>query len=550
MGKTDAGAGKDKSPGADSRADGNSRVRRWLAAMIFVCLLLLRAGAQEQTPAAILGTVRDAVGAAIGDVHVRLERGGAVVAETQTTATGDFVLSSIAPGAYVLIADKAGLQSARSSITVDGSASQSVKLTMQSVGGMEFADEPNFTIAAVTDWTAAGGHGSDTVLRASEALNREAIRLKPQTNNAPPNADTEESRQRENALRAAVAQSPKSYEANHDLGEFYLSAGRAGEAVAWLEEAHHLRPDDFRCELDLARALQGAAEFASAREHVKSLMARGENADVDRLAGELDEKLGDPLTAVGEFARAVRADPSEQNYFEWGSELLLHRALLQAKEVFAAGMKAHPKSERMQTALGAALFADALYDQAAERLCAASDMDPGDPEPYLFMGRIVVAVSSPMPCVVPHLKRFAERQPSNAMASYYYAMGMWKQSGQPVDPAGAAPVEALLRRAVSVDDRCAVAWMQLGVLSYSRKDFRTAIDFFQRATAANPELSEAHYRLGMAYDRVGERDEAKAELDLHEKIDQEQKVQIERQRRAIKQFRVEDAGMPPSGSNP
>jgi len=411
---------------------------------------------------------------------------------------------------------------------------------------MEFADEPNFTIAAVTDWTAAGGHGSDTVLRASEALNREAIGLRPEAKAQPPKPAMEASRQQENALQAALAKTPEQFATNHALGAFYLAAARDGDAVPALEAAYRLRPDESANELDLAEALQGTGDFAHAREHVKNLMARGENADVDRLAGELDEKLGDPLTAVGEFERAARLDPSERNYFEWGSELLLHRAVLQAKEVFAAGMKAHPDSERMLTALGAALFAGALYDEAAERLCAASDLDPGDAAPYLFMGRIVVAVSSPMPCVVPRLKRFLERQPQNPLAIYYYAMAIWKQDGQPVDHASAAPVEALLHRAVSLDNQCAVAWLQLGVLSYSRGDYPDAVDFLRRATAADPQLGEAHYRLGMVYDRMGDRDQAKAELDLHEQIEKQQKEEVERQRRAVKQFRVLDA--PPSSA--
>ncbi len=39
--------------------------------------------------------------------------------------------------------------------------------------GMEFADKPDFAVAGVTDWTAVGGHGSDSSLRTSEALTRE-----------------------------------------------------------------------------------------------------------------------------------------------------------------------------------------------------------------------------------------------------------------------------------------------------------------------------------------------------------------------------------------
>jgi len=524
------------------------RLLRCAAMALLIPMLWPAAVAEAQEPATIQGTVRSAAGVPVDDAEVKLDGGGKPATETRTNTDGDFTFRGVTPGSYTVTAEKSGWMAARASIGVDGSQRQRVDLRMQAAdaklsssapGGMEFADDPDFTIAAVTDWTAAGGHGSDTVLRASEALNREAIGLKPEATNSKKPA--EETRERENALRAALAKAPGEFAANRALGAFYLEEARDGDAIAPLETAYRIRPEDFANELELAEALEGAGDFASARAHIRNLRARGENADVDRLAGEVDEKLGDPLTAVNEFERAVREDPSERNYFEWGSELLLHRAVLQAKEVFAAGVKAHPDSERMLTALGAALFAGALYDEAAQRLCAASDLDPSDADPYVFMGRIVVAVSSPMPCVVPRLQRFQERQPNNSLANYYYAMAIWKQNGQPVDKAAVALVEALLERAVNLDSKCAVAWLQLGVLRYSRGDYQGAVDFFRHATAADPEMSEAHYRLAMAYDRVGLRDQAKAELELHEQIDKAQKEEVERQRRAIKQFRVLDA---------
>ena len=66
-------------------------------------------------------------------------------------------------------------------------------------------------------------------------------------------------------------------------------------------------------------------------------------------------------------------------------------------------------------------------------------------------------------------------------------------------------------RAVTVDPKCSEAYLQLGVLEVTRHDFDKAIGYYNQAIQANPQLSEAHYRLGMAYDRVGEK--AKAQLE-------------------------------------
>ena len=77
-----------------------------------------------------------------------------------------------------------------------------------SPASMDFADKPNFTVAAVTDWTAAGGHGSDAVLRTSEALNREALTLKPENGEGAPSHAPENMTETESALRPPLPKRP------------------------------------------------------------------------------------------------------------------------------------------------------------------------------------------------------------------------------------------------------------------------------------------------------------------------------------------------------
>ena len=259
---------------------------------------------------------------------------------------------------------------------------------------------------------------------------------------------------------------------------------------------------------------------------------QSEEAARHREAGERDENNGDPLGAVHEEELAVHLDPSEQNYFAWGSELLLHRAVWQAAEVFRSGVRAHPQSARMLTALGTALFAGALYEEAADRLCQASDLNPSDPEPYTFMGRILTAAPKTLPCLEPRLARFARLHPGNAQANYFYAMAIWRR--QPTDP----QVETLLTRAIEVDHHCAPAYLQLGILAYTRHDPGKAIDFYREAIAADPQLGEAHYRLGVAYDRLGDAEKAAHEFQVHDELEKQQAAAVERQRREVKQFLV------------
>jgi len=267
-------------------------------------------------------------------------------------------------------------------------------------------------------------------------------------------------------------------------------------------------------------------------------------ADLHRVAAERAEKAGDALTAVHEFEQAARLDASEENYFAWGSELLLHRAVWQAQEIFGKALGAYPKSARIHTGLGTALFAEAKYDEAARRLCEAADLNPEDAAPYLFLGKIGIVAPTPLPCVEEKLAQYARLQPGNALANYFYAMAILKRQEQAPDPALKLQAEALFSRAVADDAKCGDAYLQLGILSYAKRDVAKAVDYYTKAIEANGQLGEAHYRLGVAYDRLGESEKAKQEFQIHTEIERQQAEAVERQRREVKQFQVVMQGQP------
>jgi Flp pilus assembly protein TadD len=67
---------------------------------------------------------------------------------------------------------------------------------------------------------------------------------------------------------------------------------------------------------------------------------------------------------------------------------------------------------------------------------------------------------------------------------------------------------------------------------------------YEKAIAINPNLVEAHYRLGVAYDRDGDRERAKREFDLHDELKAREAAEVERQRKEVKQFLVIVPGEP------
>ncbi|MBS1804197.1 MAG: tetratricopeptide repeat protein [Acidobacteria bacterium] len=502
---------------------------------------------QSRGTSAVTGTVHDGSGNGVAEASVRLQaQGDGRAEEHKTDTSGSFVFSELRTGTYVLSASKGERHSSEITVTLTTAGSiQRVELTLTSSdehlrAQMEYADAPNFTVAAVTDWTAAGGHGSDTTLRTSEALNRDTMHLKPTTGKTAIAGPIES--ENEGALRAALEKAPQDLKANENLGRFYLNGERYSDALPPLRTAYDLDKANEENEYYLAVALTRTGSLVDARGHIAQLLSKGDRPEWHRVAGELAERSGDSLTAVREFERAAKGDPSEENYFAWGSELLEHRAIWQAKDVFEAGAKAYPTSERMLTALGAALFGAALYEDAARRLCEASDLSPIDAHPYLFMGKVEAATPNSLPCIETKLQRFVQMQPGNPLANLYYALSYWKEHGKRVDPEIRDYVKTYLNRAVKADPGCSDAYLQLGILEATQADFAAAAELYRKALAANPQSTEAHYRLGVAYDRLGDKQRAAEEFRRHDELEKEQAAIVDRQRKEVKQFLVQAEG--------
>jgi tetratricopeptide (TPR) repeat protein len=262
-------------------------------------------------------------------------------------------------------------------------------------------------------------------------------------------------------------------------------------------------------------------------------LSSASNGDSFRAPGDVEESLGRPLEAVREFQRAAELFPTEPNLFAWGADLLKHRAPEQATEVFTKGSSSYPKSARMLLGLAAASYALGSYDKAALSFFQAADLNPADPTPYLFLGRVEDMNTTLQQGIVLRLERFARLQPENALANYYYAASLWKQRP---DVATAAIVEPLLEKAVRLDLKLSGASLQLGIVLEAKNDLPAAITSYRKALDADPDMAQAHYRLGQAYKRTGETERARQEFALYSEASKKSAAQAERERREIQEF--------------
>ena len=288
---------------------------RWFSAtLVVIALLAACPQGQSQNPegsATLQGSVRDPHGhpVAAATVHL-LGKTGEHPLTARTDSAGNYWFPALHEGTYTVRAESSGYSAAAfGPFSLGRKEAKKVDLTLES----GFFDEPNFIVAGVTDASSHGGHGSDTVLRSSEALARATASLSKESsaNIAAPSAEQ---------LRQAIEREPANAELHHRLAD-------------------------------------------------------------------ADEKLGNSLEAVREYQRAAELDATESNLFDWGAELLTHRAVDQAIEVFSKGNRLFPRSVRMLLGLAASWYSRGAYDQAAQRFFEACDLNPGDPGPYLFLGK-------------------------------------------------------------------------------------------------------------------------------------------------------------------
>lgn len=282
-----------------------------------------------------------------------------------------------------------------------------------------------------------------------------------------------------------------------------------------------------------------AAEIASLENEklkVQALLVKSDSAELHHSLAEVDEKLGNSVEAVKEYQRAAELSPLETNIFDWGSELLLHHAPEPAQEVFEKGSRLYPQSVRILLGWGAAAYARGSTSEAFSRTVRASDLQPENPTPYLFLGRMLKAEVRPSPDVMPVLARFVKLHPDNAMANYYYALGLWKSMNNPEDGEGRAQVESLLKTAIHLDPKFSDAYLQLGILYSAQKKLAKAISAYEQAIGTDPASEAAHYRLAQAYRQNGEPDKEKAELIIYHRLVKESAEKNERERHQIQQF--------------
>jgi tetratricopeptide (TPR) repeat protein len=340
----------------------------------------------------------------------------------------------------------------------------------------------------------------------------------------------------ENEFRKAVELDPGSYGTNHNLGEIYIAAGKLTDAVRYLEKAQKINSAAYDNGYDLALAYAKTGKLDNGRSLVQYLLKQKDTAELHNVLGEIEEKDGKFVAAESQYEIAAHMDPSESNLFDWGSELLVHRTLDPAVNVFQSAAEHYPNSPRLAIGLGMALYSRGNYDDAVKALLKAADLNPSDPRCYYFLSKAYDSSPSQADAVIQRFRRFVELQPHNARAHYYYAMSLWKGRRAQDANLDIQKIESLLKRSIMLDPNLPDAHLQLGNLYSDQAKYADAIPQYQRALEENADLADAHYRMGQAYVHTGQKARAQDQLEIYQRLRAQHLAELDKQRAEIRQF--------------
>lgn len=457
-----------------------------LAGMFAVALAVCAPQVRSQTAssdtfAVVEGNVQDAQGHPLAGATVSLDSSNSTPAFTSTAdLRGQFRFATLPAGTYTVHGKLSGyVETIQGPFELHDHQIKSIVLSLSKEAGqtsqkdsssaIAFSDEPTFTVAGVTDTTTLGGHGSGPIVRNSDALSKETASLA-----------------HEKPAKASTAAD---------------------------DSAH----------LDLAQ--QAAA--------IRAKLVQHDDAELHAQLADIEESQGRALEAEKEYQRAAEMDPAEPHLFAWGAELLLHHAPEPAIEVFSKGHRLYPRSSRMVLGLGASYYAERSKEQAEQMFLQACDVNPADPTPYLFLGRLQVTQQTVSAAWTDRMKRFVTLHSEMATAHYLYAVALMKQeSSQP----NRDLVKTELKTAIKLNPQFGDAYLHLGILCSDIGDFSAAITALQKAVELMPLPDDAHYRLAQLYRRMGETEKANQEIAQFKQIAAQKDAQAERERHEIPQF--------------
>jgi cellulose synthase operon protein C len=343
------------------------------------------------------------------------------------------------------------------------------------------------------------------------------------------------------------------------------SMGKREETAALLDAAVTAHPQEASLHAEAARWALERGDLAAAEKSATAaldgdadqLLARWVQAEIDRLAGRLDEanthykwlvdyynahdvtdaeSLGWIGLAAAQFARwnrvadqfsflvnelypdAGKADPKWWPAHYYAGLLYLEKYnQAEASRELKAALVINPSAAEVHAAI--ARLAVQNFEMATARLEAdrALELNPVNLEAQLVRGDILLA-NFQAADAIPVFKEVCRLHPASEAAQGRLTAACAVVDGLPADLAGTR-VGQMIDQATTHNAHCGEFFASLATALDESRKFPTAARYFREAIARMPQLIEPYGDLGIVLMRLGDEPEAQRQLDHAFEID-------------------------------
>jgi tetratricopeptide (TPR) repeat protein len=320
-----------------------------------------------------------------------------------------------------------------------------------------------------------------------------------------------------------------------------IASGIKDDATAADEmaKALELAPGDRGLAFATAVAQFRAGRLDQALANAEKSKKIQDNADIENLIGDIQERRGDSLAAVHGYQTAVELAPDNEEYrLSLALELLRHHTFEPAILVLEQGSKRFPASLRMWVALALGFFLVNRDSDATATLLGAMRLPSGRAFVLDYLGDLLIDQGdTPDTGVVKEVCGDADAHPESATAQAVCGGLLLRVQADRADAAAqySGPL-ARLRKAVQLAGDNATARCQLGKALELNQQWRDARQQMEECVRLRPDSTEWHYRLSRIYLRLGLGDLAKEQDRLRAEADEKLAAQSQQRYATLARF--------------
>ena len=329
------------------------------------------------------------------------------------------------------------------------------------------------------------------------------------------------------SLARGLAAMPAVPEALPTVAPLFFHVDLAAEVLPWIERVARQNLESLQAITYLARAQLTAGQLQPARATLTLALAKWPSAELHHLLGEVEERMGNYVSAAQHLQRAAELNPSEAYLYDLGYEFLAHWNWDAALSVFGRAAERYPQSARIRLGAATAHYGKGYYNDALDSLLDAALLEPRNELTHRMLAAILPVSTGKAGQVLPWLRAYASAEPKKAIANYAYGVGLWQNPDRPATRAELAEAVQLLTRAAELGPDVAEIHYHLGLLLSEQQQWPRAVTALETAARVKPDYPEANYRLALAYQRLGRSEEARSTMARYARLKEEQDAKLD-----------------------